>query len=75
MTASFKGKQAKKKGLDCSKPFFTFKWWVLTVSNRRPTPCKGAALPTELRTHLNFFVSSEHLSMLCPDGILAPWPL
>jgi hypothetical protein len=25
-------------------------WWVLTGSNRRPTPCKGAALPTELRT-------------------------
>src|SRR3954468_17093892 len=25
-------------------------WWVLTVSNRRPTPCKGAALPTELST-------------------------
>ena len=23
-------------------------WWALTVSNRRPTPCKGAALPTEL---------------------------
>jgi hypothetical protein len=25
-------------------------WWVLTGSNRRPTPCKGAALPTELST-------------------------
>jgi hypothetical protein len=25
-------------------------WWVLTGSNRRPTPCKGAALPTELNT-------------------------
>ena len=24
------------------------RWWALTVSNRRPTPCKGAALPTEL---------------------------
>ena len=25
-------------------------WWVLTGSNRRPTPCKGAALPAELST-------------------------
>lgn len=25
-------------------------WWVMTGSNRRPTPCKGAALPTELIT-------------------------
>ena len=23
-------------------------WWMLRVSNSRPTPCKGAALPTEL---------------------------
>src|SRR5690606_21179367 len=29
---------------------FAFFWWVLTGSNRRPTPCKGAALPTELST-------------------------
>ena len=70
MTASFKGKQAKKKGLDCSKPFFTFKWWVLTVSNRRPTPCKGAALPTELRTQPKTIFSSQHLSMLYLDGTL-----
>src|SRR6267378_1622129 len=25
-------------------------WWVLRGSNSRPTPCKGAALPTELST-------------------------
>src|SRR5512139_1756179 len=25
-------------------------WWVLRGSNPRPTPCKGAALPTELST-------------------------
>ena len=25
-------------------------WWVLRASNSRPTPCKGAALPTELST-------------------------
>ena len=25
-------------------------WWVLQGSNLRPTPCKGAALPTELNT-------------------------
>ena len=24
------------------------------VSNPRPMPCKGIALPTELRTHINF---------------------
>src|SRR5690606_2965822 len=37
-----------KKG----EPSFAFLWWVLTGSNRRPTPCKGAALPTELSTHV-----------------------
>ena len=31
------------------------RWWVLTVSNRRPTPCKGAALPTELSTPSNVY--------------------
>jgi hypothetical protein len=31
------------------------RWWVLTVSNRRPTPCKGAALPTELSTPSNIY--------------------
>ena len=25
-------------------------WWVLTGSNRRHSPCKGDALPTELST-------------------------
>lgn len=29
-------------------------WWVLTGSNRRPTACKAAALPTELRTRINY---------------------
>src|SRR5210317_904555 len=27
-------------------------WWVLTGSNRRPSPCKGDALPAELSTLL-----------------------
>ena len=27
-------------------------WWVLTGSNRRHSPCKGDALPTELSTRL-----------------------
>lgn len=26
------------------------KWWVMTGSNCRPSPCKGDALPTELIT-------------------------
>ena len=43
-------------------------WWVLTVSNRRPTPCKGAALPTELRTLPKLILSSRRLSMPCQDG-------
>lgn len=30
------------------------KWWVLRGSNSRPTPCKGAALPTELSTRSGF---------------------
>src|SRR5882762_7381180 len=29
-------------------------WWVLRGSNSRPTPCKGAALPTELSTRDSF---------------------
>ena len=28
-------------------------WWVLTGSNRRPSPCKGDALPAELSTRKN----------------------
>src|SRR5579872_5955950 len=27
------------------------RWWVLTGSNRRHSPCKGDALPAELSTH------------------------
>src|SRR6187402_1211945 len=27
-------------------------WWVLTGSNRRHSPCKGDALPTELSTRI-----------------------
>jgi hypothetical protein len=41
---------ANQKARDCGL-FAEYQWWVLTVSNRRPTPCKGAALPTELSTH------------------------
>jgi hypothetical protein len=26
-------------------------WWILGDSNSRHLPCKGSALPTELRTH------------------------
>ena len=26
-------------------------WWSLSGSNRRPHPCKGCALPSELRPH------------------------
>jgi hypothetical protein len=29
-------------------------WWVLRGSNSRPTPCKGAALPTELSTRSHY---------------------
>ncbi len=28
-------------------------WWVLTGSNRRPSPCKGDALPAELSTRFS----------------------
>ena len=31
-------------------------WWVLTGSNRRHSPCKGDALPTELSTHAHSLV-------------------
>ncbi len=35
------------------------RWWVLTGSNRRPTPCKGAALPAELRTQFPLLHTPE----------------
>ena len=43
---------AKKKGPGSLQVlgFFEDGWWVLRGSNPRPTPCKGAALPTELST-------------------------
>ncbi|CRH30257.1 hypothetical protein BN1182_BQ_01900 [Pantoea ananatis] len=36
-------------------------WWVMTGSNRRPPPCKGDALPTELITHILSLVTAGHL--------------
>ena len=46
-------KDKKKNQAICVGSYFIMiKWWVLTGSNRRPTPCKGAALPAELNTHL-----------------------
>ena len=30
--------------------YHSVSWWVLTGSNRRPSPCKGDALPAELST-------------------------
>ena len=30
--------------------YHSITWWVLTGSNRRPSPCKGDALPAELST-------------------------
>ena len=54
------------------------KWWVMTGSNRRPTPCKGAALPTELITPPetnDAYFNSRHLSMLCLDETLELWLL
>ncbi len=30
--------------------YHSLAWWVLTGSNRRPSPCKGDALPAELST-------------------------
>ena len=37
-------------------------WWVLTGSNRRPTPCKGAALPAELSTRFLTGTGDERLT-------------
>lgn len=49
-----------------------WRWWVLRGSNPRPTPCKGAALPTELSTHCA--ISSVRPSGPCPDETSALWP-
>ena len=35
-------------------------WWVLRGSNSRPTPCKGAALPTELSTRIDCHLAEKH---------------
>ncbi len=55
-----------------------FTWWVLRGSNSRPTPCKGAALPTELSTPATSLLakpaSLAHLSALCQRGTSGPSP-
>ena len=33
---------------------FLINWWILTGSNRRPSPCKSDALPAELRIQYNY---------------------
>ena len=48
----------KRKALQKYRAFAEEKWSMLRGSNPRPTPCKGAALPTELsigwtRVYLN----------------------
>ncbi len=45
-------------------------WWVLTGSNRRHSPCKGDALPTELSTHAP--IADEPRSP--PTGLAPPTP-
>ena len=73
----------KTKG-ELSFAFVLWWWWVLTVSNRRPTPCKGAALPTELRTLPNWLSIQSifqcfawtklwHSSSLDADGCTCAW--
>ncbi len=49
-----RGRRSKKRSGDKPAALATcpwVNWWVLRGSNSRPTPCKGAALPTELSTH------------------------
>ena len=46
--ARCKCKHAKDKAR--GRPGLRCYWWVLTGSNRRHSPCKGDALPTELST-------------------------
>ena len=65
----------KKKQANLTDFLLLIKWWVLTVSNRRPTPCKGAALPTELSTPPNPQINSKRLSTPCQDETLAQKPL
>jgi hypothetical protein len=45
--------------------FLSFLWWVLRGSNSRPTPCKGAALPTELSTQKTY----QRLSQLLNEAV------
>src|ERR1700758_31842 len=52
-------------------------WWVLTGSNRRPPPCKGDALPTELSTRrdvkpakVDYFTASFSALPALKDGFL-----
>ncbi|MFM1977909.1 MAG: hypothetical protein RLZZ151_424 [Pseudomonadota bacterium] len=45
-------------------------WWVMTGSNRRHSPCKGDALPTELITHS--LTNEERYITVCLSALLAP---
>src|SRR5213079_3030786 len=45
-------------------------WWVLTGSNRRHSPCKGDALPTELSTHVEIRLRAP-MALSCPRSPLA----
>ena len=53
-----RGLRQQKRRTSCSP---SLGWWVLTGSNRRPTPCKGAALPAELSTPPDCDVSVQRI--------------
>ena len=43
-------------------------WWVLTGSNRRPSPCKGDALPAELSTQRTIVGAASAANFFGPKG-------
>src|SRR6185503_12882834 len=48
------------------RPPARFPWWALRVSNPRPSPCKGDALPAELSARLRGVTarSTDHVAEL-----------
>ena len=76
-------KMAERTGLEPATPGVTGRysnqlnyrsgiWWVLTGSNRRPSPCKGDALPAELSTRVDAVQMAEKPVITGFSGLLAP---
>lgn len=60
---------------NCLEAIRETEWWVLRGSNSRPTPCKGAALPTELSTRSRYGATSCQITLAGSDTVLQRMPV